>query len=74
VRAAGSSITASTRQYHSQHAASAGTLLRLVVFTVRVDHCAEHHSSAADPQAPGRTSHKLRVNVRRQAARRLAST
>jgi hypothetical protein len=58
VRAATSSITASTRQYHSQYAASAGTLLHFVVFTLRVEHCAEHHSSAADPQAPARTAHK----------------
>jgi hypothetical protein len=68
VRAASSSITASMRQHHSQYAASAGALLHLVVLTVRVDHRAEHHSLAADPQAPARTADKLRVNVRRQAA------
>lgn len=74
MRAASSSITASTRQHHSQYAAGAGTVLHLVVLTVRVDHCAERHSSAADPQAPARTAYKVRVNVRRQAAGRLVFT
>ena len=39
-------------QHRSQYAASAGTLLHLIVFTMRADHRAEHHSSAADRQAP----------------------
>src|SRR5580700_4610889 len=31
--------------------------LHFVVFTLRVDHCPEHHSSAADRHPPPRTAH-----------------
>jgi hypothetical protein len=39
-----------------------GTLLHLVVFTMRVDHCPAHPSPAADRQSPSRTARQSRAD------------